>query len=237
MIINTICNIYNFSEREKQLLHHFIKHYRDKLVTNIVFICDTDNKEFISFCIDQNIKYHTFKFSKQKPHGQQDSSRINYVKDLYKEWYIPVDLDEFIEFKSNAEIEDIAVSCKKNQYKYISGLLSDKFTGKLAIRPSIDYDKEIFIQFPYSDFFTRDKLKGCINKVCLCDPDVYVGAGHHSPKNHLLKPNPQYKLTVNHYKWFGDVLILEEEKMNMRKSNNNNWYKEQELLLKIFSLK
>lgn len=234
-MITTICNIYNYSDREKQLLPHFIKHYRDKLNTYIIFCCDSNNHEFHDFCIDNSIIYHTFDFEYDKIYGIIDSIRINNIKNRYKCWYIPTDLDEFIDFQSEQSIQNMTHSCIINNYKYISGYFLDRFISKDRILENIDPTIDISEQFPYASSFTKDILEAWDKKVCLVSPELDISAGHHDVVDGIGLENIYFYLPVNHYKWFGDILKLEKEKMLTRLKNQSIYYLEQKKLLEYFN--
>lgn len=238
-MIITICNIYRYSDREKQLLPHFIKHYREILKTTIVFCCDQNNHLFHNFCTENNIIYHTSNFEYDKIYGSVDSMRINNINSIYKCWYIPTDLDELIDFGSAESLQDMVSSCMINNYKYISGYLVDRFVAKDQILESIDPNIDISKQFPYSSSLTKDIMGAHNNKVCLISPDINVDPGHHKvildPESRQLCKNPQFNLCVNHYKWFGDILKLEKEKMIIRLNNNSLYAIEQQKLLEYFN--
>lgn len=242
-MIITICNIYRYSDREKQLLPHFIKHYKDKLKTEIIFCCDQNNYEFHDFCIKNDIKYYASNFEYDKVYGIGDSVRINNIKNKYECWYIPADLDEFISFESKEHIDNLIAFSLFNEYKYVIGYFRDRFVFKDTILDKINPDIEIAKQFPYVTSFTKDVMKACDYKVCLCSPNLDVDAGHHNIKPtdiytyKIIKTlkNKYINLFVDHYKWFGNILKLEKEKMQIRIKNQSPSHTEQKNLLKHFN--
>lgn len=236
MNIDVICNIYHFSNREKELLPHFIRHYAYKLKLNVLILTDYKNIHLKKYCDQNQIVCEYYDFSYNKVFGCQDSHRINNLKNKRGNWYVPIDLDEFINFYSKELILQTIESCIKTNKKYVSGKLLDRFNIKNSIKANIDLDIPLSDQFPYSEYFTKNVMRGCIDKVCLCSPELSVSGGHHyilNQKDSVYK-NTNYIPKVNHFKWFGNILELEKDKMEIRKNAQSPYYKEQENLLKHF---
>jgi len=237
--ILTICNVHFFGDREVELLKHFIQHYKS-IKTKIIFCCSKENTKFIEYCENNNLICKKFNnFIKNSTYGQQDANRINIVKNEYNKWYIPVDLDEFIEIpKEFNSIYDLRQLCILNEKKYAMGALVDRFVEKNKIKEKINSDELIEKQFPYKEKFTSKIMKGYATKVVLCSPDLNIAHGHHfveKDKELKLCLNKQNLINVNHYKWFGDIMNLEKEKMKIRKLVNNSCFKEQQRLFKHFN--
>jgi hypothetical protein len=236
MNIDVICNVYHFSNREKQLLPHFIRHYVNKLNLNILILTDYKNTELKNYCDQNQVDCEYFNFSYDEVCGLQDSDRINKTKNKRGNWYIPVDLDEFIDFYSTEHVLQMIESCIKTNKKYVAGKLLDRFVTKNSIKDSIDLDSPLSNQFPHSEYFTKNVMGGCINKICLCSPELSIGAGHHNVlhQHNIIYKNTNYNPMVNHFKWFENILELEKRKMQLRKNKKSRYNKEQENLLKHF---
>ena len=238
--IYTICNIYGFLDREKQLLPHFVNHYRSKLETQIVFCTSHTNIEFHHYCDANNLEYISFdNFDSNLPLGSQDSLRINHTKNIKKSWYIPIDLDEFISIENKKHLLDLKQQCLTSSAKYVTGYLVDKICADKNIKPQIDVEISIQTQFPQTFLITRNIMDGCIYKVLLASPDIDVSPGHHWPVFQNNKKATHLALAKNrfqiyHYKWFGDILKLEYEKYIVRKKYCPKFATEQKKLLDYF---
>jgi hypothetical protein len=236
----TICNIYNYSDREKQLLPHFINHYRDKLQLEIIFCVSEQNIEFQKYCQKNNLGYKIFdNFDSSKTFGYQDSCRINFVKNEIDCWYIPVDLDEFIYIENNDHILRLQKQCVDTDAKYVTGFLVDRLCVENTIKPKIDPDTLITDQFPVKSYITRNIMSGCVYKVLLASPDISVSAGHHWPiyKDNKKATHLSLKdsvLPIYHYKWFGNILELEYSKYIIRNKYTPEFAPEQKKLLDYF---
>lgn len=238
--IYTICNVYNFSNREKQLLPHFVKHYRDKLQSSIIFCTPAENKEFHKYCEINKLEYKVFDtFDTHKPLGTQDSQRINSIKDKIGCWYMPVDLDEFVSIKDPDQLARLQKECVDTEAQYVAGFLADRVCSEKCIKQEIDTNSLIENQFPVRAVITRNIMKGCIYKVLLSSPDISVSPGHHWPiyKDNKKATHLSLKgsvLPIYHYKWFGNVLELEYSKYSIREKYAPEFASEQKKLLDYF---
>lgn len=236
----TICNIHNYSDREKQLLPHFIRHYKDKLQTSIIFCISEQNIELQKYCDISNIEYKTFNnFDPTQILGNQDSERINQVKNKIQDWYIPVDLDEFIVVESYVDLELLQKQCVDTDAQYVTGYLVDRLSEQNQIKEYICEHTPIHEQFPHTDYITRNIMRACVYKVLLSSPDVSVSPGHHWPvipdcdkATHLALSD--IKIPIYHYKWFGNILELEYNKWKVRINRSPKYALEQHNLLNYF---
>lgn len=232
-----ICNIYSAFDRYKDLLPHFLKHYSNLGVDHIIFICDISIKNYIQSTFEYKniiylIKDDSSLFLPKGQTGQNDSNRINMVKNQINSWYVPADLDEFhiIEpFESFAELKQ---DCDLTHAYFVKSIMVDRVAHGDHIPANIDLKIKIDDQFPVKKDITTTIMEAHTDKCILAHPDIDIGPGHHNIiNNHNQYASYKKTFFTNHYKWFGDVFKIEQFKMNERKKTGLMYYQEQQRLL------
>jgi hypothetical protein len=240
--IYVICNIYSKSNRHKSLLPHFVKHYAELGVDYIFFICETKTKEYIdSLKLHLNkIKYEIIDDgSMSDPIGRvgyNDSIRINNLKNQIDcagaYWYIPADIDEFHEIKPFGSFKELQTSCENEGVHFVKSNMVDRIAIESILPKNIDLAIPINKQFPIKKNITKDTMQAYDFKCIFLNAQVDIREGHHSVHNPDNWKHYSKTFTTNHYKWFGDVLEIEQFKMEQRKTTGLDYYKEIERLLK-----
>jgi hypothetical protein len=232
-----ICNIYSGSSRYKDLLPHFINYYISLGINTIIFICDESVKNYI---LSLNLHTEQLSFvvyedgSMVKPRGHNgtnDSIRINTIKKQKQSWYVVADLDEFHDISPYESFTCLIDVCVHEKAYFVKSVLLDRMASTGVIPKHIDNNIPIIQQFPTIKNITKDIMLADSSKCILMHHSVDVLAGHHSVYNSKNLKAFSQTFVTNHYKWFGEVLSIEEFKMNERKKIGFDYYKEQERLL------
>ena len=235
-LIFTICNIYSYSNRYHCLLPHFIEYYTRLESDKIIFIC---NAEVASDLLNSKIDKRRVLIEPPKTGaltklegivGGDDSERINRVKNENVVWYVPTDLDEFHDISPFRSFQELRTACIKGGHKYVASQMLDMVAPNRALPKTIAPEIPISDQFPVELNITGEIMKAWTRKVVFASPEVDVDKGHHYTKNFKYDSFPQI-FTTRHYKWFGDILKYERNKMIERKKLGWDFYVEQERLL------
>lgn len=251
--ILAICNIYSNSNKYKCLLPHFIKHYKNIKVDKIVFICEQDVQNFIKNQFDckdiilenpmifstssnliEDIKVKSFfpSGASQVSLGTVDSARINIFKNKHNCWYVPLDLDEFLDVE---DIHEVKNECLSSGKKYVYSELYDRITSDMSVPETLS-SKCIFSQFPNHIDITGSIMEANKKKIALCHPSLDVSGGHHGitiepftiEKGILCKQNDlqEIEFKTYHFKWFGDFYKIDKMKREDRKAQGLWWFNE-----------
>ena len=154
---------------------------------------------------------------------------INQTRLRFNEWYIPTDLDEFHYIKGFESFEKIKEQCTREGALFAETLFEDRITEDGHIPPNILPDISIFDQFPRNGRITELITHGCCNKICLASPSTPLTDGHHQTQSKYL-PFSQLGTTY-HFKWFGNLIEREKEKLAARIKNGYPFFTESKLLL------
>jgi hypothetical protein len=235
-----ICNIYSKSNRYKDLLPHFLEHYTNLDIDNIIFICDESVKLYVlSLNLDiiilnklKFIVYNDGSMSSPIGHnGTNDSIRINNIKSQTKCWYVVADLDEFHDISPYQSFKKLRDECIKTGSYFVRSVLLDRISMSYDIPKNIERYQPIIRQFPIKKNITKDIMLADSAKCILMHYKIDILAGHHSVYNAQYIKFFYQTFITNHYKWFGDTLDIEKFKMLERQKIGFDHYKEQERLL------
>jgi hypothetical protein len=198
------------------LIKHHIKHY-SRYVNQINYVVyDTDKTPKLSQEVQEIIKdFDNVKIVRTHFDRIFDWERVtmlyNYI--INKEpndWWVIADIDEFHLYPNN-NLNDLIQNCEKNGWDIVRGGFIDRI-GPNGEFSELDYNENIFKQFPNAGFF-RYPLSGANpNKICVTKGYVEITSGQHYAKinnhttwrwqgwNHPLI-NPNNHIQVHHFKW------------------------------------
>lgn len=113
------------------------------------------------------------------------------------DWYVPADLDEFIDFE--LPLRDTIAQLQKGNYGYAMGELVDRVSSDGTLS-EYDPSKSLWEQYPLKEHITRDIMKSNHRKVVLARGHLAVSSGHHMIVDESHKKFPQ-ELAINHFAW------------------------------------
>jgi hypothetical protein len=238
--LKLICTITNNAD----LVPAFLEHYTAQGVTHFYFfryasadiiVVPEKFKEQVtivnSCCVEGVVEY--------------DYNVLNPPRLLQKifvradEWHITADLDEFSVMPDGQRLVDVIEECERKGLNYISGYFVDRFAVENKLPDKLEGN--IWKQFPKSGDFTQSVVKGCTEKCVATKGNIYLNAGHHNADKthaHLVKPYP-IKAKVNHFKWWGNILVRLHKRYYERKTliPNYEWAEECIRVCKYFNYK
>lgn len=198
------------------ILQHMLQHYTE--LVDEIFIVVYEWENFSTYDEVEKIVslFHNAKIVRRET---KEKYNWEYVTQLYNEtklmfpndWWIVSDDDEFHEYSK--DLREIIEDCDKNGWELVRGGFVDRI-GIDGTFPEINYNQDIFKQFPLAGFFRYPMSGACPNKVCIMKGHIELTPGQHYAKineqttwrwqgwNHpLIAPIDHYNVIVNHFKW------------------------------------
>lgn len=197
------------------LIHHFIKHYQ-KFVDEINFVVyESELYPDLSKDVNNIIKvYKNVNIVKIHRDRIFDWERVtmlyNYVTNKEPNtWWVVADIDEFHLYSTS--LKTIIENCEERGQDIVRGGFIDRL-GPNGEFSKIEYDTDIFKQFPLAGFFRYPMSGANPNKICILKGHVELTNGQHYAKingqttwrwqgwNHPLINNLT-TVQVHHFKW------------------------------------
>jgi hypothetical protein len=234
-------------DNHEQLLPHFIPHYISLGVNSFIFGIKGGRKNpawtYVEGKAHENSKSGV-KITVEEflPYPDEicsfvDSRFINQAKAKIggDGWYIPADIDEF-HVINNLNFQEVAEICQSQDKKYVLSFFADRLTASKTILKEIKPDINIFEQFPIEIPMTRQIGGGADQKVCLAHTSIDIGTGHHYVENDTNNANAlDIYGTTYHFKWFGNLLDREKEKLRTNALHGKPWAQENQNIIDYFS--
>jgi len=188
-----------------EILPAFVKHY-SALGAEAVYISvlelvpgllDRTTQVAESCPIPVKVYPASQRWQKTKLEAQNKSELRIMVGLKMMDWYVPADLDEFIDFKK--PIPEVAMDLTAGGYGYAMGTFSDRVSedGSLS---SYDPEKSLWDQYPRRVPVTKDLMQSKDMKVVLAQGHLAVCSGHHFIVDESYKKYPT-DFTINHFAW------------------------------------
>ena len=214
----------------------FIKHYEALGVTSIHCII---NKNRHPYTVDQLQKYSKntiFSIDKVIDEEYDTQTFIEHLEQLKNElvdpheWYMKVDLDEFVEFLTPLDVLLKNANAAGNDVikgKWLDRIAED---GSLAI---INPNKSIEEQFPLGGSISTALCQAVTHKsVVIKGNKLKLFAGCHF----LDKEKPHSTLaTIHHYKWTSTLLPRMRQRADYYKKIGKFWWGESQNIFEYFS--
>ncbi len=212
----------------KYFLNHILNHYTIQGVDKFVFAVNCKNawNELYNASNNYNIELHK---ETKSWWVNNDSDFKNKIRKTLNntDWIIPADLDEFHFHQDFKSLKNLANNIK--DYDGIYSTLVDKITIDGTIPSELLPNVPLSIQFPKTSFIGKNIMTHSSNKILMCRPHIPIYGGHHYISNNykIFSPNG----TTFHYKWFGNVLERQKERMNEHLKQKSGWHIETQKLL------
>lgn len=226
-----ICNI---RDEFKDLIPHFYDHYHKLGITRFAFGVRGGKKnpawnELSKYNV-YNHKFFLIESYDAPLDEKEEGLFLNGVVRQIDEWYVPADLDEFHVISGHQSFSVLESMCVSAGRSHVKSKLIDRVASDGTIPPSIKPDIPIFDQFPKDHDITENIMGGCRDKVCLASPKTFLVDGHHNPMDGSLIPLSEE--ATYHFKWFGNIVAKESEKIEARIKNGYFFFTEGQKLLK-----
>lgn len=188
-----------------EILPAFAKHYASLGAETIYIsvlelvpgLLDKTNEVASRCAIPVRVYPASARWQKTKLEAQNKSELRIRVGLKMADWYVPADLDEFIDFKR--PILEVADEMTSGGYGYATGTFSDRVSedGSLSI---YDPSKSLWDQYPRRAPVTKDLMQSKDMKVVLARGHLAVCSGHHFIVDESYKKYPT-DFTIDHFAW------------------------------------
>jgi len=193
------------------LLHHFIKYYKNLGITEWAITLHTGlEKQLNNLAVFQEIlKEYQISYQvwqgEYNTHEREQMHNALILQQSESQWVLGVDLDEFVEFP--CQIPDYLGKLDEQGYNCVSGNLIDR-VGIEGSLPFIEKNLPLEQQFPLKANVKKNICKPLYpetsseKKLAIKKP-LQWGTGHHTFPNEcyaFLKESPEV-LNINHYAW------------------------------------
>lgn len=146
----------------------------------------------------------------------QNKSELRSVARLTQhDWYVPADLDEFINFDDM--IPNVIAKLNAGGFGYAMGTFRDRFSPDGSLT-EYDPSKSLLEQYPIITYVTRDIMGTNDRKVVLASGHLAVLSGHHYIADEYYKKYPK-DFYIDHFAWRKGRL----EAMKRRLNNYTKW--------------
>jgi hypothetical protein len=187
------------------ILPAFVKYYAG-LGAEVVFVTVLELKpnlleETKSIATGMPIPVHIYPANERWVRTQLESQNKNELRAQIglrqTDWYVPADLDEFIDFQ--LPLRDTIAQLQKGNYGYAMGTLIDRMSSDGTLT-EYDPSKSLWEQYPLKEHITRDIMQSNHRKVVLARGHLAVSSGHHLIVDESHKKFPQ-EFMINHFAW------------------------------------
>lgn len=226
------------------LLHNFIKHYKNIVDEINIVVYETDIEPFLLKNIHEIVSNYDFpiNISYVRKYQIYDWEMVTSIYNYHKmkkpnDWWVVADIDEFHIY--SIDLKSMIVDCEENGYDLIRGGFIDR-VGNGGLFNKINQEIDIFEQFPMAGFFRYPLSGACPNKICVMKGYVELSYGQHYAvlngettwrhrgwSHPLIAPYELYNTQVHHFKW--DQTVVERLKsvadMNQEKSYSDEYLK------------
>jgi len=214
---------------DKNLVIHWCNHYKKMQVgafkINLNINGSVDDSEFFKKLLEENLNNVEIFINKTRSYDTVKRQFMNkYIQNSSSDcFFIPVDIDEFIDYNLETEIQRI----KSGNYQATIGYLVDRVSrdkdGKINLK-EVSLLEDIQLQYPLEENLNRTVKICSTSKVVLIRGGNKVKSGHHTFLNKngkcIKSEITPTNIKVNHYTMTRGC----EYKNANRIDKNRSWY-------------
>jgi hypothetical protein len=189
---------------DNTLLKHFVNYYHSLGVESFIIAIDErtptiwSSTQEIAATIPVQIKLVPAS-ERQRLTGLEKNNKEE-IREKYlsrDDWFIPADLDEFIQFP--ASIPQLINEMVKEGATFINGAFSDRLSST-GVLTQTEESPSIWEQYPLEAEVSAKLVRCWCTKVTLARGDCILTSGHHNVIAPC-KPLVARKCTIHHFKW------------------------------------
>jgi len=225
---------------DTEVFYHWLNYYTDKVDDFFINVWGDSSEinfdEIISIMNEFGIKPFN-DFRDVNIFNEEFKTEIfnNTTSTLPKDWWIPIDCDEFIHFDNGVHSE-IKYNIDNN-FDYTFGLLVDR-VSRDGILSELSVTDDIFSKFPLVGNVALE-LKGngvWLDKVSLMRGSDDIIDGMHGVKHINKKRISDVVTQHHHFKWTSNTMKNVKRQCDGLKNNNHSWYIEYKELLSYLNI-